>query len=376
MSFLSDLFKRKPKEPEPPRTRQEMESDLTVQYDSTLQVQTTNGVLNQVFKQTRRPQEEEQKLLTEMLDIIASVPQGQQLLDDVAKSGYDIFFETARGANDGCMYADQKKIMLCPCQHTSVAGLAATAFHEMTHAVQNERSNGKLGTNCAQLNMADQFKFQRAAEAAAWTEEAKFAYQIKDRYPEVEQHVAAFPMYRAFSEEMKASGSMEKAGEAAFKSWYGYKHYQNVYEENHVSNITYFMRQNYACYKDILSKSISSEQVLNDVFLSDDVKKNISPEFLTSKEAFSVSENAVSQLNKAGFAYSRGKKDPSLGSMYSYETGLMHSESKENAETKEAVAASVRPQKQSSIMSELKRIDTAAKIKQTAAIQAGRSAQH
>ena len=365
MSFLSDLFKRKPKEPEPPRTRQDMESSLTVQYESYFQVQTANGVLNRAFQQQRPPQESEKQLLTEMFDIIASVPQGQKLLDEVAKGGYEFFFETGRGQNDGCMYANAKKIMLCPCAHSSVAGLAATAFHEMIHAFQNEQSDGKLGIACAQMNVADQFKFQRATEAAAWTEEAKFAYQIRDRYPEVEEHVSVFPMYNAFVNEMNDSGDMAKAGEAAFKTWYGYKHYQSIYENNHVANITYFLDQRYASRKEMLSGEMSSEQVLDTVFISDDVRKNIAPEFLTSKEAFSISEQAVSRMNKAVALYGGGKKDTSLNSMYSYETGLKHSPV---PEVKEAVAASVRPQK--SMMSSLKQIDNTIKAKKTASVRA------
>ena len=374
MSFLSDLFKRKPQQPEPPKTRQDMEDSLSVQEIVTTSFQTAQGPLQMSFQQRRIPLEEEKKLLKDVFDLIASVPQGQKLLDEVAQGGYEFYFEAFHGRNDGCMFADQKKIMLCPCQHTSVAGLAATAFHEMTHAVQNERTNGMLGLSSAQYNLADQFKFHRAAEAAAWTEEAKFAYQIKEQHPEVEDHVSAFPMYRAFTEEMDKSGDMAKAGEAAFKTWYGFKHYQNVYEENHVNNFAYFMDQAYARGKDdALSGVLPSEEVLNKVFVSDDIKQNISPEFLTSKEAFSVSENAVERLDKSTALYFNGKKDPSLLNMYSYETGQKHVSLEK---PKEAVAASVRPQK-ASMMSSLTQIDKAAKTKQAATIKAkARTAQH
>jgi len=152
-----------------------MEDSLTVQYIETRTHQTSQRTLQHTFQRKRPPQENEVKQLKEVFDLIASVPQGQKLLDEVAQGGYEFFFETARGENDGCMYAGTKKIMLCPCQHSSIAGLAATAFHEMTHAVQNDRTKGKLDYKCANMNMADQIKFQRAAEAAAWTEEAKFA---------------------------------------------------------------------------------------------------------------------------------------------------------------------------------------------------------
>lgn len=373
MSFLSDIFKKKPQQPEPPRTREEMEDDLSIRELSTTSIQTANGTLQQTFQRSRAPLDEEKKLLKDTFDLIASVPQGKKLLEEVAKSGYEFYFEAFHGRNDGCAFVDQKKIMLCPCQHTSVAALAATAFHEMTHAVQNERTKGMLGLSSAQYNLADQFKFHRAAEAAAWTEEAKFAYQIKDQHPEVENHVSAFPMYRAFAEEMEKSGDMTKAGEAAFKTWYGYKHYQSVYEDNHVSNFSYFMDQAYASRKeDSLSASLSSEEVLNKVFISEDIKQNIQPEFLTSKEAFSVSENAIERLNKATMLYFNGRKDPSLQNMYSYETGQKHSGQEQ---PKEAVAASARPKE--SMMNALTQIDKAAKTKKAIAVKAKkRSAQH
>lgn len=378
MSFLSDIFKRKPKPPEPPRTRQDMEESLSVNELLTTSFQTTQGTFQSSYQHSRLPLEEEKKLLKDTLDLIASVPQGQKMLDEVAKSGYSFYFDAFHGNNDGCAFVDQKKIMLCPCQHSSVAGLAATAFHEMTHAIQNERTNGMLGLNSAQYNLADQFKFHRAAEAAAWTEEAKFAYQIKEQHPEVEDHVGAFPMYRAFSEEMGKSGDMAKAGEAAFKTWYGYKHYQNFYEDCHVNNFTYFMDQAYASRKyDSLSDSLPSEDVLNKVFISDDVKQNISPEFLTSKEAFSVSEKAVEKLNNSAAMYFKDHKETSLQNMYSYETGRTHGGQTQTAQEerpKEAMAASARPKQ--SMMSSLTQIAQASQTKQAVLAKAQHSAQH
>ncbi|MBR1777703.1 MAG: hypothetical protein IJ752_03850 [Alphaproteobacteria bacterium] len=388
MSFLSDLFKRKPKEPEPPRTRQDMEDSLSVQYVETYTIDTAQRTLQHSFTKQRPPQEEEAKQLKEVFDLIASVPQGQKLLDEVAQGGYEFFFETTRGANDGCMYAGTKKIMLCPCQHSSIAGLAATAFHEMTHAVQNDRTKGKLDYKCANMNMADQFKFQRAAEAAAWTEEAKFAYQIRDQHPDVERHVAKFPMYQAFAEEMEKSGDMAKAGEACFKAWYGYKHYQTAYEANHVENISYFIGQGCIRKEDTLAESMSSEDVLKNVFVSDDIKQNISPDFLTSKEAFSVSKEAIERLeNTVKLYYKDWKQDPSLHNMYSYETGQTYASQEQ---PKEAAAASVRLQEPTKIipteenqssktdlMKSLTKLDKAAKVKRAAAAKAKtQTAQH
>lgn len=340
MGFFSNLFKKTPKtpaEPEPPKTRKDLEDSLSVRYLNYIQVNTGQGVLQQAFQNNRPPQEEEKKLLSDVFDLISSVPEGKKLVDDVSAMGFTVRFDAFRGDMDGCMFGKQKHIMLCPCQHGSVAALAATAFHEMTHAVQNERSGNLLGDS-SRLVIADQFKFQRAAEAAAWTEEAKFAYQIKDKYPEVLKHVEQFPMYQAFAGEMEKSGDMAKAGEAAFKTWYGFKHYQNAYEKDHVSNICYnLLHHRLAQDKNAMRETISSQETLDLVFISEDVKKSINPEFLTSKEAFSLSKSAVEKMDKEVYEYTsyvwRRKEDKSHYNMYSYESGQTYAamEQKESA---------------------------------------------
>lgn len=341
MGFFSNLFKKTPEEPEPPKTRKDLENTLSINELNYVQINTGNGPLQQAFEQTRSPQEEEKKLLSDVLDLISSVPEGKKLVDDVSAMGFTIHFDAFHGNTDGCMYGEQKHIMLRPCGHSSVAALAATAFHEMTHAVQNERSGQLLGDS-SRLIIADQFKFQRAAEAAAWAEEAKFAYQIKDKHPEVLIHVAHFPMYWAFSDEMEKSGDIGKAGEAAFKKWYGFKHYQNTYEKNHVSNICYnLLHHRLAEDKNAMRETISSQETLDHVFISEDVKKSINPEFLTSKEAFSLSKSAVEKMDKEVYEYTsyvwRRKEDKSHHNMYSYESGQTYTA----MEQKEPAAASL-----------------------------------
>lgn len=363
MGFFSNLFKKTPKtpaEPEPPKTRKDLEDSLSVRYLNYIQVNTGQGVLQQTFQQKRSPQEEEKKLLSDVFDLISSVPEGKKLVDDVSAMGFTVHFDAFRGNMDGCMYGKQKHIMLCPCSHSSVAALAATAFHEMTHAVQNERS-GQLLADSSRLVIADQFKFQRAAEAAAWTEEAKFAYQIKDKYPEVLKHVEQFPMYQAFAGEMEKSGDMAKAGEAAFKTWYGFKHYQNAYEKDHVSNICYnLLHHRLAQDKNAMRETISSQETLDLVFISEDVKKSINPEFLTSKEAFSLSKSAVEKMDKEVYEYTsyvwRRKEDKSHYNMYSYESGQTYAA----MEQKESAAASLsashaRPSLMSTLQNQQKR---------------------
>ena len=345
MSFLSDLFKKKEK----PRTRQDMEASLTVVDGEKRYTVTSRGTLARVFKRTRMPKDEERKTLTEVFDLMASVPQGKKLLEEVAQAGYEICFESFKGDCFGSMNGCKKKVMLSTGSHENVAGMAITLFHEMTHAVQNERSNGMLGDDRARYVLADQFKFSRAAEAAACTEEAKFTYQIKDRYPEVEKFAEGFPMYPAFKAEMEKSGDMTKAGKAAFEAWYGFKNYQESYEEDHVQNAVYSLKSDTVSKKNKLTKTISSEDVLQKVFVSDDIRQSISAEYLTSKEAFSISQDAVRKMDKAVAALDKKDKDTSMHSMFLLGTdktySAVHEQSKGDACSKKAVKTAAQADK-------------------------------
>lgn len=324
MSFFSDLFKKKssPLPPAPKKTRTDLEGSLFVRYEE------QDGKLNSVFIKDRPPQSEEKKILNDIFDIIESVPEGKKLITDVACAGYKIHFDTFRGASAGSCNPGEKRIMLCPANHVNKAAIAASLVHEMTHAMQDERSEGLL-RDCSAYNMADQVKFLRAAEASAWMEEAKFAYQIKETHPEVLKHVEHVPMYQAFAAEMKRSEDVGKAGAAAFKSWYGYKEYQTGYENQHISiikNRTYdrLKKQDSRAFR----QSMPSEDVLKHTIISENV--SIKSEFLTTPEAFSISDDAVKSFKAISKGYAAkfltAVKDTSVGNMYSYETGKLVSD--------------------------------------------------
>ena len=318
MSLFSDLFpsffKKKEKTPpqKTPKTRADLEKTFFVKSS-----------LNNAFAKNSTPSADEQKQLKDVFDILESVPEGKKLIADVATAGYKISFDTFRGNSAATCNPVDKQIMLCPANHPNNAAIAASLYHEMTHAMQNERSGGMLADS-SKYNIADQVKFLRAAEASAWMEEAKFAYQIKDAHPEVLSHVGNVPMYKAFSAEMEQSKDMNKASQAAFKDWYGYKFYQQGYEDQHIGivknkTLNRLKKQDSKAFRE----SLSSEDALKFTVISDNVK--INPEFLTSPEAFSISEDGM----KAFAAISKGyaskfmtaKKDDSVLSMYSYDTG-------------------------------------------------------
>lgn len=316
MSFWSNLFGKKEKPVSAkPKTRADFESTFSVRDES------QGGRLNAAF--SRPPRAEETKMLKDVLDIVESVPDGKKLLADVATAGYKINFDTFRGASAGACNPVEKQIMLCPANHSSEAAVAASLYHEMTHAMQNERSGGMLA-DCSKYNIADQVKFLRAAEASAWMEEAKFAHQIKDEHPEVLKFVGEIPMYKAFAAEMEKSGDAAKAGEAAFKDWYGFKIYQAGYENQHIAivknkTLNRLKKQDAKAFR----QSLSSEDALKFTVISDSVK--IAPEFLTSPAAFSVSDDGAKAFAAISKGYSAkflsAVKDDSVQSMYSYDTG-------------------------------------------------------
>ncbi|MCQ2913897.1 MAG: hypothetical protein MJ247_01725 [Alphaproteobacteria bacterium] len=321
MSFLSDIFSKKKEVNEQPitLTREDLENKLVVDY----QQEYVAGYRSFVRCQRRDANEEEAKELKQVFDLISSVPEGKKLIDEVAKAGFQFSLQAFSGNNDGCMYGQRKLIMLCPVNHNSIASLATTAFHEMVHAVQDTRTN-QLLSNSSKLNIADQFKFQRACEAAAWTEEARFAYQISKDHPEVLKHVSQFPMYQAFDEEMKKSNDMDKAGNAAFKAWYNYPHYQQAYEKDHIANITFGLKNAENAYnRKCLRESISNEQVMDSIFLTDSLKKAVEPEYLTSPEALSITPAGLDRIKKAESKYTSifffKDNDKSYMSMYSTE---------------------------------------------------------
>ncbi|MGN1079302.1 MAG: DUF6782 family putative metallopeptidase, partial [Alphaproteobacteria bacterium] len=336
---FSYIFKQKEKQPvqKTPKTRADLEDTLFVRYES------GDNKLKSIFVKTRAPEAKEKRELQEIFDMIEAVPEGKKLITDVATAGYKINFDTFRGASAGTCNPGEKRIMLCPANHANKAAIAASLYHEMTHAMQNERS-GDLLKDCSSYNIADQVKLLRAAEASAWMEEAKFAYQIKETHPEILKHVEHVPMYQAFAAEMEKTKDIGKAGEAAFKSWYGYKEYQTGYEDQHISiiknrTLDRLHNNNSKAFR----KSMSSEDVLKQMIISENIA--IKPEFLTTPEAFSISDDAVKSFKAISKGYAAkfwtAVKDTSVDNMYSYETGKLVSSAETVLKKEEKNNASV-----------------------------------
>lgn len=325
MAFLSHLFNKKKeqtvKTPEPLKTRKDFEETLRV--SETQNRPLGGGTLMMAFTQERTPLESEKALLKEVLDIVESSPIGKQLLDQVAALGYTTYFESTLGQNNGSASFQNKSIMLCPGLHTSAASVATTLVHEMVHCVQEDRS-GNMFQNITRYKIADQVKYLRAAEAGAWQTEADFAYQIKDRHPEILKDMQKYPMYNAYSAEMDASASREKANAAAFKEWYTFDWYKQTYNQNHLAVITSGISQKISSGDSkSLQKEISNEEILSYAVLTPEQHKELQPAFLNSVAAFSVPEDMAEKITSATEKYNssflfKSKKtyDSSILGMY------------------------------------------------------------
>lgn len=304
-SFLSSIFKKgnSPESTALPKERKDLETTFSIQEHYTIHRSTAT------FTREREANDTERTLLNDVLDIIESVPAGKQLVQQAARMDYRILFDGCTG--DACGYenSDQKCIVLNPRLHTSAAGLAATFFHELTHAVQENGSEKgrELSDNMSRYRIPDQLKRLRAIEAGAWAGEAEFAYALKDKHPEVLKMVRAYPMYRAYEKEMELSGDPGKAGAAAFKTWYSYDDYKKTYNKSHVEMIVSGLnRKLHDVHLDALKKDVPEADLVENAVLNPAVRREIDPAFLVSREALSLPKEQRDFLQTWGKKYKKG----------------------------------------------------------------------
>lgn len=293
-----------------------------------------DGVIieNVSFTAKRLPTAQEQKTLKDVLDVVCEVPEGKKLLDRVAGLGYSFCFENSASNTAGCMYPDDKTIVLNPSgfanggenpqSEFNTAAMAVTLYHEMVHAVQNRQSRDMMTARQQHnFNTTDRIMFNRVCEAAAYTEESRFIHQIIEHHPEIREKSAKTPTYQAFCKEMAVSGDMDKAGEKAFKAWYADPFYQNAYEHIHVENIA-------AEIKIMAKRKIRSspmcrippERALDHAFVSNGIRDCIPSDFPTSPQAFALSKGAVGYLDRVNGEYAPAvqwaRPDTSYRQMY------------------------------------------------------------
>lgn len=304
-SFLNNIFKKgnSPEATALPKNRKDMEKSFSIQEHYTIHRSTAT------FMREREASDTERKLLNDVLDILESVPAGKQLVQQAAQMDFRVLFDGCTGDSCGYENSSLKCVVLNPRLHTSAAGLAATFFHELTHAVQESGSEKgrELSANMGNYRLPDQLKHLRAIEAGAWAGEAEFAYAIKDRHPEILKMVRDYPMFTAYEKEMETSGDPGKAGAAAFKAWYNFDVYKKTYNSDHVKAITLGLNRKISDLKlDALRKELPNAEVLENAVLNPAVRREIAPDFLVSREALSLPKEQRDHLQASAQKYKKG----------------------------------------------------------------------
>ncbi len=352
-SFLNSLFKKgnTPETTALPKNRKDLEETFSIQEHYTIHRSRAT------FMREREAGDTERALLNNVLDILESVPAGKKLLQQAAQMDYRVLFDGCTG--DACGYENnsRKCIVLNPRMHTSAAGLAATFFHELTHAVQENGSEKgrELSAGMSNYRLPDQLKRLRAIEAGAWAGEAEFAYAIKDKYPEILKMVRDYPMFTAYEKEMEASGDPGKAGAAAFKAWYSYDDYKKAYNEDHVDSITFGLNRKISDVKlNALRKELPDAEVLENAVLNPAVRREIAPAFLSSREALSLPKEQREYLQTLGQKYKKSvllafKADTSVDRIFEEPSGRPMEQTRDES----AVPPSASRKEKPSLMSTL-----------------------
>ena len=169
----------------------------------------------------------------ELLDMAYSAEKGREVMNAVAFKGYKFIYDAIPGLNGACNF--ENKAVVLDSFHRQPE-LAPVLIHECTHVLQVDRLCEKTGAKeggdvINVLNARDFIKLNRAFEADASAHQAAYAYQMKDKDPQIFEKEMESPMTRAYAAEMEKSGDEKKAMQASFQAWYGFKKYQDAYEK-------------------------------------------------------------------------------------------------------------------------------------------------
>lgn len=177
---------------------------------------------------------DEQKLLGDVLDTLGKTNSGRETLETLSDLGYKIQFQNL-GANFGgfCNY-DDRLIVLNPARSKNF--LAVAVVHEGRHGIQFA-SEKKNAPQFEETRVADMYRMRKAIEADACAYQAAFAYECKEAAPEVyAEQKRDYPMLTAYETELEKTGDKKKAMQAAFKSWYDFPYYRDLYDEYYKDN--------------------------------------------------------------------------------------------------------------------------------------------
>lgn len=257
----------------------------------------------------------EEAILKQALDAMESTTLGKDVLEQMNRLGYSISFQTSLDAYGGTDH-DNKKIMINPNLQDPLS-ISSTLVHESVHAIQ--RSNAKkmgVKNDMHGYQTSDFIKFKRAQEADACAYQSAYLFELKDNYPEVlASRSVNCPMYEAYSQEMSSSADQGKASQAAFKAWYGYDVYRDMYNDVHAKKITAYASKNMKLQSTSgFKNTVSSSEVKKMCFSAGG--RDMPDDFFTSKEAFSLPPEHKNKIARSINAYCSkikgAKKDTSF----------------------------------------------------------------
>lgn len=232
-------------------------------------------------------------------ETLQKIPMGRETLAEVQKLGFDIRFE--KGLSDaGCCEADKKRILLNPMMKER--DLLPTFMHEARHALQSEI----LRVDDEKTLAADTIKAYRAMEADAVAFETAFVVQAQKAGVAV-RPTPMTDLYRKMKDPAAAKA-------AVFRAWYADKNNLNLYDDFYAEQFEVMAekaakRGDDACFCDRLPTAKIAA-----------VCPYVSPDFLSSPDAFSIRESAKERIADALDAYAGktgARADESVRTMYS-----------------------------------------------------------
>ena len=177
---------------------------------------------------------DEKRLLSDVLETLNKTDSGRETLETLSDLGYKIKFQNLGKRFGGYCNYDDRVIVLNPTRSKNF--LAIAVVHEGRHGIQfaSEKKNAPI---FEQTRVADMYRMRKAIEADACAHQSAFAYECKETAPEVyAEQKRDYPMLTAYETELDRTGDKRKAMQAAFKSWYDFPYYCDLYDEYYKDN--------------------------------------------------------------------------------------------------------------------------------------------
>ncbi len=177
---------------------------------------------------------DEKRLLSDVLETLNKTDSGRETLETLSDLGYKIKFQNLGKQFGGYCNYDDRIIVLNPTRSKNF--LAIAVVHEGRHGIQfaSEKKNAPL---FEETRVADMYRMRKAIEADACAHQAAFAYECKENAPEVyAEQKRDYPMLAAYETELEKTGDKKQAMRAAFKSWYDFPPYRDLYDDYYKDN--------------------------------------------------------------------------------------------------------------------------------------------